>query len=171
MTTTRKLNALARDARHRRDRQVVLVDIENLAGGADASEEDFARVWQTLRGGAITLRDGDVVAVAASPFAAQSAVPALWGEPVQWRWRSGQDGADLALLDFMDVTDIAQRYSRLVIASGDHAFAELAQGARRRGMGVHQIVGRGGISHLLWKECTTHARLRLAPAPTLARAA
>lgn len=161
MTTHRKLNALSRDAHRRFGRQAVLVDIENLAGGPDATRDEFTQVWQTLRGGALALRPGDVVAIAASRHAAQQAVPALWGEAVQWRWRDGVDGADNALLEFMDVTHIAQCFSRLVIASGDHAFSSLARGARRRGMAVHQVVGRGGASRELWDECTTHARLRL----------
>ncbi|MGB4137305.1 MAG: hypothetical protein WA971_12125, partial [Microbacterium sp.] len=156
---------------HRRGRQVVLVDIENLAGGSDASQHEYAEVWALLRHGAIALHPGDVVAVGASRRAAQQAIPALWGQPVQWRWRDGVDGADLALLDFMDVTHIAQRYSRLVIASGDHAFATLAQGARRRGMAVHQVIGRGLSSAELWGECTTHAKLRLGDRVPLALAA
>ena len=161
MTTHRKLNSLAREAHRRFGRQAVLVDIENLAGGPDATRAEFAQVWQMLRGGALALRPGDVVAIAASRYAAQQAVPALWGEAVQWRWRDGPDGAYNALLEFMDVTHIAQCFSRLVIASGDHAFSALAGGARRRGMAVHQVVGRGLPSRELWEECTTHARLRM----------
>jgi hypothetical protein len=48
------------------------------------------------------------------------------------RWGRGPDGADKVLLAEADPTDVARRFDRLVIASGDHIFGALANEVRAR---------------------------------------
>lgn len=151
----------ARDRRDSQGRRLQLVDIENLAGGAGLAPDEYCRVWHIYRHFAFATRPGDQVVLAGSRRTVRAAAPALFGEPVQWRVRDGRDGADLALLEFADVSHAARRFSTLVIASGDHIFADLARAAGAAGMRTHQVIGRGYASIDLWRACDTHAKLRL----------
>ena len=129
-----------------RDRALVLLDIENLAGDPFVSA-DVARavVDRTLRSAGV--RAGDHVIIGCNPrlgIAAGAACPGA--RLVVGR---GPDGADQALLATSDADDVARRYDRVVIRSGDHAFAPLARALRRRGVPVTVISRRGAISHHL----------------------
>src|SRR4051794_41270042 len=53
----------------------------------------------------------------------------------------GENGADNALLRECDPDHVAARYSRVVVASGDHAFAGLTATLRARGV-VVSVVSR-----------------------------
>lgn len=167
MTSQRKHRAEIRNLHARGGRKIVAVDIENVVGSPRAEAEEYALAWRLITQQAIRVRPGDLVIVASSRFTAKRAAFALAGAPVQWRWRDGQDGADRALVDFIDLDHQARRRSELVIASGDHFFAPLAREARARNMLVHQIIGRGSCSRELWQACHTHAKLRLDSAQSL----
>jgi len=45
---------------------------------------------------------------------------------VRYRIRSGPDGADLELLDVIDHENVAERFTHVVIGSGDGIFADAA---------------------------------------------
>jgi hypothetical protein len=152
---------IAKDRRDTQGRRLQLVDIENLAGGAGLAPDVYRRVWHIYRHYALTTRPGDQVVLAGSRRTVRAAAPALLGEPVQWRVRDGKDGADLALLEYADLRHAVRRFSTLVIASGDHIFADLARAAGDAGMRTHQIIGRGFASIDLWRACDTHAKLLL----------
>ena len=53
-------------------------------------------------------------------------------------WRSGHDGADLALLDVLENERVDQRFGRVTLCSGDGIFA--ASAARLAGAGVNVTV-------------------------------
>lgn len=152
-------------------RRIHLIDIENLAGGAGVGPDEFRRVWHVYRHHAAGARPGDHIVVAASRFAARDAALALVGEPIQWRWRDGKDGAEIALIEHIDLAHAARRFGTIVVASGDHAFAPLMREARHLGMATQLVVGRGTCSRELWQACSTHTRMRLGERKPLSLAA
>lgn len=133
--------------RHPAGRTQHLIDLENLAGGpfpgraaALACLADYLEVsgWQP----------GDLAVVATNrllhreiAFDLPSHLRAL---PV-----IGRDGADLALLGWTSPDDVAHRFDRLVVGSGDHAFVDLVAGTTALGTPAW-VVGRdGGIARRL----------------------
>jgi hypothetical protein len=64
-------------------------------------------------------------------FAAKAAWPGAL-----LRIGKGLDGADRALLSVLDPAFIASHYHRLVVASGDHAFAPMVADLRARRVAV-----------------------------------
>lgn len=134
------------DRRAGGDRALVLVDAENIASVALPSEPrcaadraELRRVWG--------VRAGDQVIVASSHRAARNV---WWAWPAARRVvKSGADGADLALLGAVDVDDVCARFTRVVIASGDGIFADLASALTDRGAEVVVIARQGSISNRL----------------------
>ena len=77
-----------------------------------------------------------------------------------FRSRSGKDGADTVLLEAIgDVAWIAGHYDRIVLASGDHIFANAVAALKAAGVRVIVISPDTGLS----------ARMRLAASPDLVR--
>jgi hypothetical protein len=143
----------------------VLVDIENLAGGPAASEEDFRQVWEVVRRHAVRFDDSTRTIVGASAFSAQRAFFALGDTPAQRLVRNGPDGAELAILDAVSPEELALRFRRVVIASGDGRFAPLARSLRDLGVEVALVVGRGAPSWHLLRETPFRIWLRIEGAP------
>lgn len=139
-------------------RALMLVDLENLLGAPSADQDSVRATWQALTGHAIALTDDSHVVVACNPYFARDALFALpsW---VQRRVRHGRDGADLALLDSVDVAHARRRFSRMVIASGDGAFAPLAEDAARAGMEVVVVSGAGAVARRLSRAARWHLRM------------
>lgn len=127
-------------------RALHLVDVENLLGGTDFTELDVgataARYCQIAGVGA-----DDLVVVASSHH---TALPVWfgWGE-ARRLVRSGPDGADLALLDVVRHEDVAVRFQRVVIGSGDGIFAFGAAALQRDGVGVTVVSRREFLSRQL----------------------
>ena len=63
-----------------------------------------------------------------------------------YRVRSGPDGADLALLDVLRYENVAQRFTHVVIGSGDHLFAEEAAHLAAQGVWVTVISRHRSLS-------------------------
>jgi len=149
--------------------ELVLADLENLAGGPDASEERFRQVWTAVRLHAVHMDSDTRTVVATSSHAAKRAWFALGDSPVQRLVRDGVDGADKALLEVASPDEIARRYRRVTICSGDHAFAPLARDLRSRGVQVSLLIGRGDPARELIEACPFRIWLRLDNASGLAR--
>src|ERR1700689_3399028 len=96
---------------------------EILAGAGKPSFEQI-RVVQGSYVGHVTFSALDQVVVASSHLTLLSA--ALGWPHARSRIRSGPDGADLELLDVLLYERVAARFSRVVIGSGDGAFARAA---------------------------------------------
>lgn len=141
--------ALAR----RQARQLMLVDLENLAGGS-GTEQVVDTFWAMCD--QFPLHEEDQVVIGASGTNTELAAFELLGERLQWRWKRGSSGADLALIESVDIVHAASCFNTLVIASGDHAFTELALQARRAGMRVHLLLGRGRCAASLWRAADGH---------------
>ena len=123
-------------------RQLRLVDLENLAGSPVVSLPVAHTVADRLADCA-PLGPTDLQAVASahiSGFAAKSAFP---GAHV--RWRSGTNGADLALLDYAGEIPL-ERFGSIVIASADKIFMDLALKAKAAGLSVTIVADSNRIS-------------------------
>ena len=148
-------------------RRIHLINLENLAGSPLADENTILRIWQTYFEG-IGLREGDHVVVATGPGMAAKAWFALPATGIQRRVKRGHAGADLALVDSLDLRRDPSRFGTLIIASGSHIFEPVARAARQAGMGVWNVAGRGEVARPLAAACTLRSRLRLG-GPILAK--
>jgi hypothetical protein len=139
-----------RDLRLGRDyRSIHLVDVENLLGGTTfgfLDVEDLAEQYRVVSAQA----PGDLTVVASSHVTAS---------PVWFGWsnarrlvRSGENGADLELIHVMATEDLAHRFDRVVVGSGDGIFAEPLAALQAVGCDVTIVSRPGALS----------ARLRLA---------
>jgi hypothetical protein len=144
-------------------RALHLVDLENLVGGPTAADKTIERVWGAYYGG-IPRGTTDQVLVGSSRFFARRT---WWMLPagIQRRVRDGKDGGELAILDEVDLDHLVERFGRLVIASGDGRFAELARAARGRGVHVHQVTGIGTPSRSRLSAASSRSRLKAPIAP------
>ncbi|WP_286928883.1 MULTISPECIES: hypothetical protein [Aeromicrobium] len=86
---------------------------------------------------------------------------------IRYYIRSGINGAENELLHRIDEDRAAERFSTLVIASGDHAFAELAMRANHAGMTTWRVRGNGTQSQALERACSLHAHLKVSRADRL----
>ena len=127
----------------RRGRTLHLIDVENLAGTPYMTADDAGWVMQRYRLEVAPLT-GDLAVVACNPGAAFQVKPA-WPDAL-FRVRAGEDGADRALLAELHNGDIARRFARVVIASGDHIFSAAAWALRSAGVVIAVAVGRGALS-------------------------
>jgi hypothetical protein len=89
----------------------------------------------------------DQVEVAASHKALLNS--ALGWPHAHYRLGSGPDGADMALLDVLRHEDVARRFTRVVIGSGDHVFAEEAARLAAQGVCVTVVSRRHSLSRRL----------------------
>jgi uroporphyrinogen-III synthase len=102
-------------------RHLVLIDVENIAGTPCPTEVELACVERQLRW-VIADLDTTHCVVACSHRAARTVAFAF--PRALRRWRSGVDGADLALLEEMSDLRLMRRYGRVTVCSGDGIFAE-----------------------------------------------
>lgn len=134
------------DASTSAGRTLHLIDVENIAGLARPTEAEVAAALDRYRG-AVTVAPWDQVVLAANRTTAASAG---WVWPgVLVRAASGPDGADLALLAEADAAHVARRFDRVMIASGDHLFAERAMELRARGVRVEVVARPGSLAQSL----------------------
>lgn len=126
-------------------RRLVLIDIENVVGGLVCDEKCAACARLTIRC-AVGTHPMDQVVVATCHKGYQH---------VAWSWpkarrlvRSGQDGADLALLDVLR-EDVASRFAHVVLVSGDGIFADAVTDLGHRGTHVTVASRRSHLSNRL----------------------
>lgn len=116
------MNSITKKRESKIDRTFVVVDLENLCGGAKGIGAHQREVGVALRE---IVGDGAVsYVVATGPFA-RAGTPNL---PFDWpgaRWLVGHgvDGADTELMDVILREPAAVQSKRVIIASGDHQFA------------------------------------------------
>jgi hypothetical protein len=101
-------------------RHLVLIDIENLAATASPTTQDVEMVKAALM---LLVPDFGTAQriVACSHHAAPTVAFAFPG--ARHLWRSGPNGADLALLDVLENERVDQRFGRVTLCSGDGIFA------------------------------------------------
>jgi hypothetical protein len=132
-------------SRDLRGRALYLVDVENMVGSSAPTPGEVARAQRRICA-AVEPCPGDHTVIAASHHNAR-AMFFGWSGAAQRKMRSGADGADLALLESVaDVRWVAERYQRVVVASGDHAFAFAVASLRAEGVEVIVIRPDIGLS-------------------------
>ena len=146
------------------DRALHLIDLENLCGAGSTTAEDAARILAAYVD-AVKIGPADSIHIGVAHHMATAVMPVLCVFPGRLHVRSGRDGAETALLESIDLAHISTRFSRLIIASADRTFTEAANEARRLGMTVWQVTGRGGLSHELSRVADRRMRLRLPRPP------
>ncbi len=116
-----------------RPRALHVVDVENLLGIARPTLADVEACYEAYRP-MIGDRDLVVVACKHGAFAAVA-----WGWPGARRLvRSGDNGADRALLDVLTRERVEERFELVAVASGDGIFTDTV--ARLGGLGVSVTV-------------------------------
>jgi hypothetical protein len=143
-----KVKCGSRIEKEGRNRHLVLIDVENIAGTPCPTPVELAWVEQQLHEVVADLDDAQCV-VACSHRAARTVAFAF--PKALRRWRSGVDGADLALLKEMSDLRVMQRYGRVTVCSGDGIFAEPLAALAEAGL-VTEVVSRS---------CALSARLKL----------
>jgi hypothetical protein len=104
-------------------RQLILIDIENLTGTPSPTCEEVEMAKAALRLVVPGFEDAQHI-VACSHHAAPTVAFAFRG--ARHLWRSGPDGADLALLDVLENERVDERFDQVTICSGDGIFAPSA---------------------------------------------
>jgi hypothetical protein len=148
-------------------RTLHVVDIENLAGAAIPSLDQVSEV-QDLYVARLAFGADDQVVMAASHLALLNA--ALGWPHARYRVRSGPDGADLELLDVLLHEDVAERFTHVVIGSGDGVFGQAAATLVSRGVGVTVVSRRDSLSTALARAARDVVYLDVPQAATLAAA-
>lgn len=112
-------------------RALHLVDIENLSGGPRATAGWFTTSLREFAAVAEVGETDQVVMAADRGVFARTAFGV--DRRVRYRFGTGPDGADHALLDAAPTDWVVDRFDRLVVGSGDHIFADLVADVGRRG--------------------------------------
>jgi hypothetical protein len=126
-------------------RTLHLVDLENLAGMATLTEA-AARSTAANYLRAAGHKAGDLLVVAVSHRNGFVAGVAFPGATI--RWRSGRNGADLALLDSLQEFDL-QRFDRVTVGSGDGVFSMVRTSGLRGPAGFDVVARSGSVSRAL----------------------
>lgn len=124
-------------------RAIHLIDVENLVGAA-LPDVDQIRDLRDIYASAVRPGADDHVIVATSHLALKK-TGAYW-PGARYLARSGRDGADLALLDVIRYEHVAERFTRVTIASGDGVFAQAAAALSIGGCYVTVVSRRNGLS-------------------------
>jgi hypothetical protein len=128
-------------------RALHILDIENLMGGPREGATSLHITSQLYRT-AVRISTSDQVVVGANPRLAVD----LWPE---WKgthlvFGKGPDGADKALLSTInDARNIASRFDRVVIGSGDGIFTNAVYALRSLGIAVGVVGRERTVSHAL----------------------
>lgn len=128
-----------------------LVDIENLVGQPESGPRYTPAVFSRRAhevSGSYRLKwvhPGDLVYVGCDASLLLETL--MDWEQYSVRIGKGADGADRALMAVFDIDAVARSCDVLQIASGDHAFAEVASQARERGLYVRVVSRSDALSH------------------------
>jgi hypothetical protein len=112
-------------------RSLHLVDIENLVGAPTSWHPDRIRATFDAYLQTATWRPGDSLVVAANPSFMKMLAFDLVGMAHRALCAWGKDAADQLLLGAVPA-DVGARFGRIVVGSGDHAFAPLVASLRGR---------------------------------------
>jgi hypothetical protein len=123
-----------------------LVDIENLAGTGLPTEWEVAGVHQEYAN-RVGIGPLDQVVIGCNHKALSAAGHGWPG--ARYLIRSGPDGADIALLAVIEGENVAARFTRVVIASGDGGFTWAAAALAAAGCRVTVVSRRARLATTL----------------------
>jgi hypothetical protein len=145
--------AAPRKSRLPRGRRLVLVDIENVVGGAVASAASVHWAREQVAG-LVGLEEHDHVVIGTCHRGLLT-VGGSWTD-VRYVVGSGPDGADLALLEVLE-ENIAERFADLVLVSGDGIFTDAVAALGGQGVKVLVVAHPDGLSRRLAMAATESA--------------
>lgn len=133
------------------NRELHLIDIENELGTGQVTAADISRFRSFyLKANNVPANAHIVVASSNS----QNLLESAFGWPgARTVWLPGQDGADRALLEIAYEENVEKRYDKVVIASGDHIFAEAAEALQNLGVKVKVFARAVFVSVILRSAC------------------
>lgn len=134
------------------ERSLHLIDIENLTGSPSPTREDVR--WYQLAYEALHVGPVDHVIVACSHRAAPN-VRFGW-QRGRHLWRSGKNGADLALLDVIAKERVAECFNSVVLASGDGIFTDAVARLGAQGVDVTVVSRLESLSRSLMLAARHH---------------
>ncbi len=152
------------DRRADGSRKIVLIDLENMLFGTHADDNRTDRSAEILEL-AQARRPNDMLIVGCNPHLAFLANEHFPGAKIVTG--KGKDGADQALIEAIDASHAAGRYSEMCIVSGDHAFCDIAHAARKVGLTVRVVAPHAGLSTALRVYADTAVVLPEAPNPAV----
>ena len=133
-------------ARRGKNRTLHLVDIENLVGEPVAwTDKNVEAVFFEYLQEA-NWQPGDSLVVASNPGLMGHLAFKLSAIPHRSLCATGPDAADNLLINAVP-TEIADRYGRIVVGSGDHAFTQLLTGLQ----GHASTLVVYGVGHISWE--------------------
>ena len=134
------------------ERSLHLIDIENLIGSPSPSVDEVG--WYHLAYEALHVGPEDQVVIAYSHHAARSV---RWGwPPGRHLWRSGKNGADLALLEVIAQERVAECFNSVVLASGDSIFRNAVAWLGEQGVDVTVVSRPESLSSSLLMAARRH---------------
>lgn len=136
-----------RNALQPASRTLHLVDVENLLGTANPDPRRVAPLAVAYCAAA-NVGPRDQIVVASSHICARS-VWYGWPTTARRLVASGPDGADHALLGVLAAEQVAERFGRIVIGSGDGIFANAAARLQAAGTDVTAVCGAGAVARRL----------------------
>lgn len=119
----------------------MIVDIENEVGASELTSANVVEVRNALE----LLESANIMQVVACSHHNAEAVLFNWPK-ARIILRSGKDGADIALINVVTDEHIGDRFDRVVIASGDGIFAQVAKDLLDKGVKVNIVCGRGKLA-------------------------
>ncbi|MET3860472.1 hypothetical protein ABIE38_001394 [Dietzia sp. 2505] len=127
-------------------RRLILIDIENISGGAIRTLAE-ARWAQRMLNSALKLGHYEQVIVGASRAGAVNTGP-VW-PAARLVVGSGVDGADQALLDVLHNENIVDRFEEVVLVSGDGIFADTVAALGGHGVKVTVVAHQRSLAKSL----------------------
>jgi hypothetical protein len=143
---THEAAALPLKKRALRGRRLVVVDIENVVGGAVMASEQASSAHLSIED-AVGLADGEQVVIGTSHVG-------VLATGLGWRGprivvRSGENGADLALLEVLTGERVEERFDEVVLVSGDGIFTEAVGALGALGVRVTVVARADSCSNRL----------------------
>ncbi|WP_216695299.1 NYN domain-containing protein [Dietzia psychralcaliphila] len=129
-----------------RGRRLILIDIENISGGAIRTLAE-ARWAQRMLDSTLRLRHQEQVIVGVSKAGAIHTGP-VWSS-ARIVVGTGVDGADHALLDVLNNENIADRFDEVILVSGDGIFTDTVATLGGHGVEVTVVAHRTSLAKKL----------------------
>lgn len=132
--------------RARRGRRLVVVDIENVTGGAVRTALQAAQAHRAIE--AASPLSGDEQVIIGTSHVGVLACGIGW-RGTRIVVRSGVDGADLALLEVLTTERVEDRFDSVVLVSGDGIFTAAVAALEAQGVDVTVVAHTNGCAKRL----------------------
>lgn len=143
-------------------RALHVLDPENLIGLGQPTREQVERLRQDYLT-AVPVGPHDLIVLAASGVNSGMAMGMAW-PGARLRWMLGVDGADNCLLDVITEENVAERFTHLIVGSGDHAFTAAVKELADKEVHITVVTGLGQVSADLYRAAHSHIQLATAAA-------